>query len=426
VHGEKRREAVAGERVAVNLGGIEVSDLSRGDSLSASGSIDVTRRFDAAIDVLSSSKPLRHGARVRFHQGTSEILGRISVAGPIPSDTSSEPANGPAAPRAASPLSEIPAGRSAYARVRLEAPAVLTRGDRFIIRSYSPAFTIGGGVILDPQAPRGAVRSETGLRRFEALRGSSGEPTLGAITLIREQREAGLERRGLVSRFGLSVVQAEDVVRQLSAKGDVVAIEDVLVAREVLEQLGRSLGEALRQHHSDHPLADGLPREEARERLFRRAAAGVFEHVLATLVADGRIVSRERLALSGHQIVLSQDEAATLETVERLFRTARLAPPDLAAAVSEAHLRLDVADRMAKLLVRQSRLVRLDGILFHVEVLDELKGDVRAMKAAGVERIDVGTFKDRYGLSRKYAIPLLEYLDRERMTRRAGASRVIL
>jgi selenocysteine-specific elongation factor len=243
---------------------------------------------------------------------------------------------------------------------------------------------------------------------------------------IGEQREAGVPRQALISRFGLSAAQADDLVGQLCAGGEVACIEDTLVARKALEQLGGALCEALRRHHADNPLADGLPREEARERLFRRAATGVFEHVLARLVADERIVSRETLALAGHRIVLSEEEASTLEAIERLFKTARLAPPDLAVAVPEARLQVDVADRMAKLLVRQSRLMRLDGMLFHSEVLEELKNDVRAMKAAGVERIDIGTFKDRYGLSRKYAIPLLEYLDRERLTRRAGAGRVIL
>jgi selenocysteine-specific elongation factor len=424
VHGERRAEAVAGQRVAVNLGGIEVAELSRGDSLCTAGSIELSRRFDAAVDLLATSRPLRHGARVRFHQGTTEILGRMSVAGAIQKAgtlASSRDAGG-----AGPSMSEVAPGSSAYVRVRLEAPAVLTRGDRFIIRSYSPTATIGGGVVLDPRPPRGAVRSEAARRRFQALDWNQAEPYGAVQAQITEQREAGVPRQALISRFGLSAAQADDLVDRLCAGGEVACIEDSLVARKAVEQLSGALCDALRQHHSDNPLVDGLPREEARERLFRRAAPGVFEHVLARLVADEKIVSRERLALAGHRIVLSKDEASTLEAIERLFKTARLAPPDLAVAAPEARLQVDVAERMAKLLVRQSRLMRLDGMLFHIEVLEELKNDVRAMKAAGVERIDIGTFKDRYGLSRKYAIPLLEYLDRERVTRRAGAGRVIL
>jgi selenocysteine-specific elongation factor len=425
VHGEKKAEAVAGQRAAANLGGVELSDLSRGDSLCAAGSVEITRRFDAAVDLLAASKALRHGARVRFHHGTTEVLGRVSIAGPVAGDGNLAPVPEDAGARAGPRLTEIPPGTSAYVRVRLEAPAVLTRGDRFIIRSYSPAATIGGGIVLDPQPPRSAIRSAAGRLRFEALDWNA-QPSTVVEALIREQREAGVPKPALISRLGLSAGQADAVASELCAGGEVVGVEDVLVSGGAIEQLSNGLSEALRRHHAEHPLADGLPREEARERLFRRAAPGVFEHVLARLAAAGRIVSKDRLALVGHRIVLSEDEASARETIERLFKASRFAPPELSEVVPEARLRSEVAERMANLLVRQSRLVRLEGILFHAEVLGELKNDVRAMKAAGVERIDIGTFKERYGLSRKYAIPLLEYLDRERVTRRAGASRVIL
>ena len=213
---------------------------------------------------------------------------------------------------------------------------------------------------------------------------------------------------------------------ELCAGGTVVCIGEGLVASQAIDRLSDDLCAAVGQHHAHHPLDDGLPREEARERIFRRAAPGVFEHVLSRLVASGRIVARERLALAGHRISLSEEEAAALAAIEGLFKEARFAPPDLAAAALQARLQVDVADRMAKLLVRQNRLVRLGGMLFHADTLEDLKKEVRAMRASGIEKIDVGTFKDRYGLSRKYAIPLLEHLDRERVTRRAGASRVIL
>jgi selenocysteine-specific elongation factor len=404
VHGAARREAVAGQRVAVNLGGVELSDLSRGQTLCEAGSIETTRRLDAAIDLLSGSRPLRHGTRVRFHQGTAEVIGRVSVAGP---------------------LEDITPGAMGYARLRLEAPVVLTRGDRFIIRSYSPAETVGGGVVLDPQPPRAATRTESAHRRFCAL-DADAELSRVVEAIVHERAAMGLARDALISRIGLSGRDAGEVAGRLCAGGTVVAVGDVLVAESTLQRLEQDLCAAIAQHHRDHALADGLPREEARERIFRRAAATVFEHVLARLVAAGKIVARERLALAGHQVTLDADEAITIEAIEGIFKAARFTPPDLAAAAQKAKLRADVADRMARLLVRRNTLVRLDSMLFHTDVLEDLKRDVCAMKATGLERIDVGTFKDRYGLSRKYAIPLLEYLDRERVTRRAGASRVIL
>ena len=424
VHGARRTEAVAGERVAVNLGGVEVSELSRGDTLCSPASVEVTRRFDVAIDLLGSSRPLRHGARVRFHQGTSEIIGRVSVSAPIERRKEGVVPIGTAL--VSPPGSAIPPGASAYARIRLEEPAVLTRGDRFILRSYSPAATIGGGVVLDPQPPRVAVRTEAAGQRFKALDWALAEPSRDVKAIVQEQAAAGLQRRALISRLGLSAPQADRAVAELCAGGTVVCIGEGLVASQAIDRLSDDLCAAVGQHHAHHPLDDGLPREEARERIFRRAAPGVFEHVLSRLVASGRIVARERLALAGHRISLSEEEAAALAAIEGLFKEARFAPPDLAAAALQARLQVDVADRMAKLLVRQNRLVRLGGMLFHADTLEDLKKEVRAMRASGIEKIDVGTFKDRYGLSRKYAIPLLEHLDRERVTRRAGASRVIL
>jgi selenocysteine-specific elongation factor len=405
VHGAARPAAMAGERVAVNLGGVEVSDFARGDTLCAPGSIGSSHRVDVSMTILASSQPLRHGARVRFHQGTTEVLGRVSIAGAL--------------------ADAILSGGEAYARLRLEEPVVVTRGDRFIIRSYSPPETIGGGIVVDPEPPRVAVRTETALRRFKALDVERDSPGV-AGAVVRERGAAGLRSAALVSRIGLSIHEAEQLISTLTAGGTVIRVGDTLLAADALNRLEEALVAAIRQHHADHPLAEGMPREEARERIFRRAAPAAFEHVVGSLVAAGRIVARDRLALAGHQVSLTEEEALTLAAVEQLFRAARLAPPEIAAAAPQANLQTEVADRMARLLVRRSRLVRLEGLLFHADVLNDLKQEVRAMKAAGSERIDVGTFKDRYGLSRKYAIPLLEYLDRERVTRRAGASRVIL
>jgi selenocysteine-specific elongation factor len=410
VHGTGRSAAVAGERVAINLGGVDVADLTRGDTVCAAGSLETTRRVDAAIDVLAAG-PLRHGARVRFHQGTTEIIGRIAVAGVRGGEDE---------------RSEIPAGGAGYGRLRLEAPAVLTRGDRFILRTYSPSVTVAGGVVLDPQPPRGAARTEAARLRFRSLDTGQTEGSVAVGLVVRERAAAGLQRRALVSRLGLSAAEAQEVEARLTAEGSVTAIEGTLLSSGEVARLAERLCDAIRQHHIDQPLSDGLPREEARERIFRRAAPGVFEHVVSALAAGGRIVARERLAMIGHRIVLSDEEAAAQDALDGLFRLSRLSPPDLAAAAREARIQMEVAERMVQLLLRRQALVRVEGLLFHREALDDLKNDVRGMKGAGQEVVDVGTFKERYGLSRKYAIPLLEYLDRERVTRRAGAGRVIL
>jgi selenocysteine-specific elongation factor len=192
----------------------------------------------------------------------------------------------------------------------------------------------------------------------------------------------------------------------------------------VLQALSERLLSALKAHHESQPLSEGLPREEARERLFGRAAPAVFEHVLAELAGQRKILVRDRVALAGHQVSLSPEESRAREAIERLFREAGLAPPDAAAVVAAANVPAAVADRVAALLLRQKTLVKLDTLLFHADALSRLKADVRGLSKDA--RVDVSAFKERYGITRKFAIPLLEYLDRERVTRRVGDSRIVL
>jgi selenocysteine-specific elongation factor len=168
-----------------------------------------------------------------------------------------------------------------------------------------------------------------------------------------------------------------------------------------------------------------MPREEARERLFGIAPPALFDAVVQRLAGAGKLAGRDRLALPGRGVSLSDEETRAQAAIEQAFRRARLAPPDLVAAAASTGITGAVADRVAKLLLRQKTLVRVDTILFHAEALDGLKREVAGMKAARAT-LDVAAFKERFGVSRKFAIPLLEWLDRERVTRRVGDARMIL
>jgi selenocysteine-specific elongation factor len=409
VHGTSTGHAGPGRRVAVNLGGVEVSDLARGDTLTIPGALAPTLRFDATLDLLPGARPLRHGARVRFHQGTTEVLGRIAVS----SVAGVEGAPG-----------EVPAGRTACVRTRLESPAVLTRGDRFILRAYSPPVTIGGGIVLDPHPPRGPIRTPAGTARFGRIAATDVDHAVRQF--VEEAGGIGLPREALVSRAGLTPEDAAAAIARLGALGEVTLVDDRLVSPATLAHLGARVRDAIAAHHASEPLSDGLPREEARSRIFGRASPAVFERVLATLADAGTIVARERLALAGHALSLAPEEVAARDAIEAAFRTAGLGPPDVASVASAAGIAESVAQRMADLLVRRKTLVRLTGLLFHAEALEALKAEVRALKETNDARVDVATFKARYGISRKYAIPLLEYLDRERITRRVGEGRVVI
>jgi selenocysteine-specific elongation factor len=411
VHGTRREEAVAGQRTAVNLGGIEVSDIYRGQALAAPGGLTITRRADAMLDLLPTARVLKHGTRVRFHQGTVEVLGRVSIAGTA--------------------ATEIAPGSRAAIRIRLESPAALTRGDRFILRAYSPTVTIGGGEVLDPDPPRLGVRNAASEGRFAALAlGDAHAGDLPALTrMTADAGPAGLATLSLVSRAGVAPPHVPKAIAALERGGHARQAGERLVSPAVIADLSARLLAIVTEFHKVQPLADGIPREEARERVFAKAHPSVFELVLAELAAANRLIVRDRLALPGHRLELSPEETRGRELVETAYRQGGLKPPDAASLAAQGKLAPAIVEKMTALLLRQKTLARIDTLIFHVEALNSLKAEIQALKAAapgGRATVDVGTFKDRYGVSRKFAIPLLEWLDRERVTRRVGETRVVL
>jgi selenocysteine-specific elongation factor len=425
VHGARVPRAVAGQRVAVNLGGVDTADLARGQTVVAEGAYAATRVVDVRLEMLRAVKALRHGARVRFHQGTSEVLGRVALSSVV---AGSAPAAGEVA------AAEVPAGHSAYARLRLESPVVVTRGDRFIIRAYSPPDTIGGGVVLDPQPPRGGIRTPAGKARFATLdpstsAGPAQAAERAALLLAAEAGPAGLPRAAVTARLGLLTDDARRPVEHLRERGALVAIGAMLVAPAPLEAIGRRLIELAEAHHREHPMDDGIPREEARVRTCAHAAPGVYERVIEELVRQGRITATDRIGVAGRRGGADGPEAAVRDAIASRYRDAGLRPPDQASLAEALGMPAAEVSSIVTWLVRQKTLVRVEGLVFHEAALRRLKEDVASLKQASpgaAVTIDVAAFKERYGMTRKYAIPLLEYLDRERVTRRVGDSRVVI
>jgi selenocysteine-specific elongation factor len=410
VHGKKRQQAVAGERTALNVTGIEVGEIARGQTLAAPGSLVVTKRIDAFIDLLASAKKLKHGARVRFHQGTAEVLGRVSIAGVN--------------------ATEITPGSRAAVRIRLESSVALTRGDRFVLRAYSPSVTVGGGEVVDPNPPRAGVRSPRVRQRFDDLELPSGtHDDRAVVRMIQDSDGIGLAVLDLVPRAGSPPADVPEIVKRLEAGGKVHVATDRLVSAESVKDRSARLVALVGEFHKTQPLADGLPREEARERLFARAHPNVFELVLEQLASANRLVVRDRLALPGHRLELTPEETRVRTTLEHAYKEGGLKPPDAVTVSADKRLAPAVVEKITALLVRQKVLTRVDTLLFHNQALQELKSDIQALKAAapgGRATVDVAMFKDRYGVTRKFAIPLLEWLDRERVTRRVGDSRIVL
>jgi selenocysteine-specific elongation factor len=267
----------------------------------------------------------------------------------------------------------------------------------------------------EPDGSRVDEKSPTGARN----------QTHAALELIAESDVFGMPMADLTIRLGVAPVLVDTMVERLIAEHGVLAAGDRLVAAAVVARLQTEAEALLKRFHAAQPLSEGMPREELRQRLVPRADPAIFNRIIDRLASAGRLAGSERVRLASHQVALTAEEAATCAFIERAYREAGLTPPDSVAAGAPASA--STLERMTALLTRQKQLVAIGTLLFHRDVLERLKEDVRALKAGGASpTLDVAGFKERFGVSRKFAIPLLEYLDRERVTRRVRDARVIL
>jgi selenocysteine-specific elongation factor len=408
VHGEKEAGASAGQRTAVNLQGIEVGDVVRGDVLAQPGAFRPTWMLDAELEVLpSSSIPVKDLTRVHLHLGTAEILGRVRVLGGRRS---------------------IAAGGRGMVQLRLEGPIVAARRDRFILRRYSPLETIAGGWVIDAYPEKHAVSSDSVAERLAALGGAEAKEA--AALFVADAGEAGVPEDELLRRLGAGVSERDRVVAELLRDGTAIAAgraPRVLLAGGVVGRIGEKLDAELRRFQKRNPLLRGMPKSELREKVAAAAPPEVFELILAKLHESGRLrAEKELVATSDHRIVMNLDEERARDVLVAHYRSAGYSPKSLPDLSSEAKLDLKLLERVQRVLLKDGTVVQVSqGMVFHREALEELKRNVRSFKSKR-NRIDVAFFKEIAGVTRKHAIPLLEWLDRERVTQRSGNERVIL
>jgi selenocysteine-specific elongation factor len=319
----------------------------------------------------------------------------------------------------------LEADRPALVQLRLESPVAAGRGDRLVIRSYSPARTIGGACVLDPAPPR---RKSVDAQRAAALRALAEAPLgAAAVSLVREAGVAGLGADELAARVSAPI---EDVRTGLHGRSEVVALgpeRGRYLASAAAAALAEATRETLRRFHAENPLRAAMPREELRHRVFARAAEGALEHVLDSLARTGEVALQpDAVALAGQGVRLTDEEADTRAALVAAARAAGLTGIEVPQAAGALRRDARLVARVARLLAAEGELQRVgEGLLVHRQALEALKDEVRRRWPPGA-RLEVAGFKELTGLSRKWVIPLLEYLDRERVTRRAGADRLVL
>jgi selenocysteine-specific elongation factor len=472
VHGQGADAAVAGQRTALNLAGASTEDLARGMTLAPPETLRTTRVVDVKMRLLASApRALKDGARVHFHSYTMETVGEVRLYG-VGEEISSVPDSQVKIPTSraenaremghpggrefkvkiptlrterarvghphAFPRPELFPGAEGFAQIRLAEAGLLLPWDRFILRQFSPVVTIGGGVVVDA-AP---MIDPKGVRKLEKATGAAipaflqmmeefGSGRKGAILAGRVTRRGmrGLTLAEAVAETGWRRAEIVELAGALIEDGMLVRFQDRLFAEHEFELAQAGVVEAVSGFHGRNPLSAGMSKGEMQDELQRtlEMAPELFAAAVDGLARAKKLeLVNELVRLPGRGVVMKDEEAESKKTIEEAFTAAGLKVPALQEVIAGLKIDKGRAQKIVTLLLRDRVLVKVsDELVFHRGALEQLRRDLAGYKTKAA-KIDVAKFKELTGVTRKYAIPLLEYLDRERVTRRVGDVREIL
>ncbi|MGP7971202.1 MAG: selenocysteine-specific translation elongation factor, partial [Desulfobaccales bacterium] len=404
VHGQTVAEAQAGNRTAVNLQGLEKEELQRGMVLAPPEALLPSRRLDAFLEILASApRPLKHRQAVRLHTGTSERL-----AMPLLLDAD-----------------DLPPGSSGYVQFFLREPLALKPGDRLVIRSFSPAFTWGGGQVLHVHPPRHRRRQAELLARLEVL--EKGAPDEVLPLYLEEAGAAGLSRSDLAALLPWDPGELSALLSRFSKQGQALNYDpekERYILAATADKLKGEITGTLAAYHRQNPLKPGLSKEELRRQLPPQMEVRLFNQLLNDLAQQRKIaMEKDLVRLAGHRVTLAGDQEEYVNRLAALYRGGGLSPPTLKEAAAALNVPPEKLKQLLTLLVNQGRLVKVkEDLYFHREAIDQIKGQlVDFLK--NKQEITVLQFKDLTQTSRKFTIPLLEYFDSARTTVRVGETR---
>ncbi|MGA9756430.1 MAG: selenocysteine-specific translation elongation factor [Desulfobaccales bacterium] len=404
VHGQAVEVALAGNRTAVNLQGLEKEELERGMVVAPPGALISSRRLDAYLEILPSApRPLKHRQAVRLHTGTSE-----RVAMPLILDAD-----------------EMPPGASGYVQFFLREPLALKPGDRLVIRSFSPAFTWGGGLVLHVNPTRHKRRQPEVLARFKILEQGTPEDILRLY--LSEAGAAGRSRSELTALLPWDPVDLANLLNAQTRQGQVLYYDQEnqrYLLTITAQELERQSLQILADYHRKFPLKPGLSKEELRRQLPPAMEVRLFNYLLGDMAQKKQVVSEKDLVrLSTHKVTLAQDQEDLSRRLEELYRRGHFSPPTFKEATEASKIAGDKVKQLLQVLVNQGRLVKVkEDLYFHQAAIEQLKAALIDFLKKNRE-ITVVQFKDLTQTSRKFTIPLLEYFDSVRTTVRVGEAR---
>lgn len=412
VHSEAVNEVEAGHRTAINLQGVDVADIERGMVLAPPGTLQPNYMLDCQFLYLASNtKPMKHRARVRVHLGTAEIIGRVSLLD----------------------RDELQPGDEAVIQLLLENKVAVWSGDRYVIRSYSPVATIGGGMVLGNVSPRKRKRLSDTDRQYnqniqEILQKGTVEDK--ALFFLRESREIGLNADEMGIRLGLFGKHLKKALNEPLSTKKMVVVDSATqryVVVEIAEKLKAMLVEHLVAYHKKNPLQTGLAKEELRTSLGRKIDQKVFNYCINDLIKKSVVVQEESVVrMADHQVALKADEELLRKELNEWYQEKGLSTPTIKETMERfaeypSRLVKDVID----LQLRDGKLLKIsESLYYEKEIFKPLVTSVTQYMEKNGE-IDAPAFKELTGLTRKFSIPILEYLDRIKLTMRIGDKRIL-
>jgi selenocysteine-specific elongation factor len=397
-HKKKEETAIPGSRTAVNISGVEMDQIQRGDVVAHPGQYQVTRRLDAHFRLLKDvSVPLKHSSEVKFFVGASETIATVRLLG----------------------VEELSPGETGWIQLELQNPVVAVRGDRYILRRPSPGETLGGGMIVDHQ-PKGRHKrfDENILKSLASLAQGSPADVLFEAALALNIASV----KDVISKSRLEKDIAANALKELMENGKLLALEDgnVTVSSDLLvialphwNALRDKTMQIISSYHQNYPLRRGIPREELKSKL--KFSPRVFNAVISLLITNYSLLESGNLvAKPEHEIRFDNGQQAKIEALEQKFEQKPFSPPSVKECQAE------VGEEVLNALVELNEFVSVSAdVIFRKQDYDAMIAKIRgALQQNG--QITLAEARDLFDTSRKYAQALLEHLDANGMTMRDG------
>ncbi len=404
VHNEDAESVSAGLRTAINIQGMEKAQIQRGNILAARDTLKPTYMVDVELDLLASSpRKLKNRAKARFHAGTAEIISTVVL---LDRDV-------------------LKQGEKCLAQIRLDEPTTLLQGDRYIIRSYSPVRTIGGGHVINPLPLKKKRFSDRVLADLKLL--SSGDHFVQIEEFARMGRYTGKDAAELQFLANSARKKVDEALKVLSAKKKITLYNKesgLYIHEEFLHNATQEIMTTLSEYHKNNPLKAGILKEELRSRTTGATNQRLFNYIITQLIKQEAVVQdNEILHLKEHRVTLASDQKEIRERIEKIYLKGKLQPPYFKEIQKEIPGR-EGTDILGVLL-KEGILIKVkEDLYFHRKSIEELKEKLISFLQKNGE-VNTAQFKDMTGASRKYSIPLIEHFDHEQITVRVGDNRVL-